>query len=110
MPSRLEKAQVMLTHLIQAKRSLENWISNESISIAGRIATGHPSWISGPEELGAAFALFTVKALVCEVFELIFVIREHIHQLIAGNRIGTLKGFLNETWFRISRKMQISSI
>jgi len=68
MPSGLEKAQVMLTHLVQAMCSFENWIPNEGISIAGRVATGLSSQISSPEELCATFALLTMKALVFEVF------------------------------------------
>jgi len=63
--------------------SIENRIAYKCINIAWGIATGLPVRVSCPEKFSATIAFLMLKPLVCEIIKLIFVIKEHVHQLVA---------------------------
>ena len=89
----LEKAQVVLAHFVQAKLALEYGRANKGIRIAGRITTGIPAPVPGPEEFAAFLALLMMESFLHEEVQSIFVLGEHGTSAFAGRRTRSAKRF-----------------
>jgi hypothetical protein len=76
--------------------TLEYGRANKCIGIAGWVPAGQSSAVPGPEEFAAFLALHTQESLIYEEVQSIFVLGEHVNQLLPKEWRGLLKGFPKE--------------
>jgi hypothetical protein len=76
--------------------ALEYGRANKCVGIAGRVPAGQSSAVPGPEEFAAFLALLAQESLIHEEVQSIFVLGEHVNQLLPEEWRGLLKGFPKE--------------